>query len=136
MKYNNRDNFSHLNVRESVQSIRSFAFYLANISSISLPTSVVVIQKFAFGCCVNLERFNIPKNSQLKEIGFQSFTLCLKLERIHFPRNLELIRENAFCLCGNLKKVVFENKSKVSIAASSFNGTHCNLLLVDLAKSE
>lgn len=61
--------------------------------------------------------FIIPKH--IKGIDPYAFGKCFSLEEIEIPRNIEIIFDNAFAYCRNLKRVIFTDPN-VTIARKTF----------------
>lgn len=77
---------------KNISKIGSYAFRGLEITSISIPDSVVTIDDFAF-LENNLKEINLPKN--LKEIGYGAFEEN-KLKNVIIPDNVEKIEHYAF----------------------------------------
>jgi hypothetical protein len=76
-----------------VTTIRQWAFYDKNLTSISLPQNLTAIGKGAL-CRNYLTSISLPQN--LTTIGSHAFHTN-NLTSIDFPQNLTTIEENAFC---------------------------------------
>ena len=93
-----------------------------NLSSVSLPETVVTIKEQAFAICQNIKEFRMP--SKVKEIGPMTFFYCIKLNNIIFNEAIEKIHPNAFLECYALKKVHITKN--INTAESAF--TYCSNL--------
>lgn len=67
---------------------------------VSIPDSVTVIGKHAFGYCTQLNFVKLPKN--LTEIPAGCFSNCPELTNISFPEGLQAIGQDAFSGCVKL----------------------------------
>lgn len=85
---------STLNVLSGVTTIRSKACYSANITSVTLPSSLTTIEASAFAGCSVLETITFPDN--VTEIGASAFFGCVKLFSIYFGSGLTSIGDSAF----------------------------------------
>ena len=71
----------------------------SNITSVILPKSILWIGESAFGGCVNLERVEIPHDSDLTTIYSNAFANCEKITNIYLPNTLTTLGANAFASC-------------------------------------
>lgn len=78
-------------------AIPQYAFFHTFIKSITIPTSVVSIEEFAFNDCWELTSISIPHS--VKSIGKWAFCSCNKLDSVNIPSSVTAIGENAFCNC-------------------------------------
>lgn len=129
-----------IRICEGVEVIGTYAFNSTNITSISLPSTIQVIEKGAFGNCEKLRNINLPdsvlyigedsfercKNlsvvtlpSQLKEISASTF-FGSGIKEILLPDYLETIGNKAFSCCRHLKKIKIPSQTK-AIGKEAFN---------------
>lgn len=73
------------------------------LETITLPSSVVVIEAEAFMSCENLKSVKLSEGT--KEIQDSAFSHCISLESINLPKSLELIGADAFSWCESLKSI-------------------------------
>jgi len=69
------------------------AFCGSEIESITLPASVKHVCAYAFSCCSELKRIEMPK---VETIGDKAFEFCKKLQEISLPDSLLSIGKDAF----------------------------------------
>ncbi len=74
----------------------------ANITSINIPSSVMIIHDVAFHSVVTLETVSFAEGSQLREIQTRAFYNCTKLASINLPESLETIGKSAFSYCSGI----------------------------------
>ena len=79
-------------------------FYYSNITSISIPNTVVEIDAQAFIGCENLTNIKIPNS--VTTIGNGAFSNCTSIENLIIPDSVISIGNGAFCCCTNLKTVI------------------------------
>ncbi|MCH5180020.1 MAG: leucine-rich repeat domain-containing protein [Erysipelotrichales bacterium] len=113
-KYNNFDFEGTLEVPSTfnnlpVLRIGEACFMECNIKRIILPSTIEVIDQFAFNSCTNLEYVNIPDNTySLKRAAFY---YSEKLETISI-NNINFLREDNFLLCKNLNRLNVSEKNQ------------------------
>ena len=105
-----------------VTAIGVSAFSGYGITSITLPDSIISIEKYAFYSCINLTSVNIPNG--VTSIGEYAFYDCRKLTSIMIPDSVNLIENNTFGASG-LTNVTIGNRV-TSIGDRAFQ--HCSAL--------
>ena len=73
------------------------------LETVTLPSSVVVIEAEAFMSCENLKSVELSEGT--KAIHDSAFSNCISLESINLPKSLELIGAYAFSSCESLKSI-------------------------------
>ena len=86
-------------------------FYVRNGKTVTIPYFIEHICTSAFNCC-KLRKVEIERNSQFRIIDENAFSESL-IEIISIPSKVEIIKEESFYLCQNLKKVEFESESEI-----------------------
>ena len=78
------------------------------LENLTLPSTLVTIEKFAFYNCPNLKTVDFTRCKHLKEIGENAFTYCKKLEEVDFSLSTQLKRigDNTFAYCKKLQKII------------------------------
>lgn len=137
-----------LEVGEGITELGVYAFTeCANLTSVSLPSSLLKIGDGAFDDCQKLTKITIPGNvteignyafrdcvnltsvslsTGLQKIGAYAFYDCAKLASITIPANVKEINNYAFQGCGSLKQITFlgnfddTGKNGVKIADYAF----------------
>lgn len=88
----------------TVTSIGHFAFYgCTGLNSVSIPSSVTLIDTEAFGGCTSLTSVTIPES--VTEIGWGAFAGCTGLKSIDIPDRVASIGNMAFEGCTGLTSV-------------------------------
>lgn len=94
-----------------VTTIGYEAFYgCSNLTSITISASVTSIEYGAFYGCTNLQTVTFSGTSMLKSIPDYAFYLCRSLTSITIPASVTYIGKGAFGGC-NLQAVTFKNPS-------------------------
>jgi len=94
-----------------VTSIGDWAFQsCTNLTSVTIPNSVISIGYRAFYECRNLTSLNIPDS--VVNIGEYAFSFCNSLKSITVPKNVIYIEESAFAECASLTSVTIGNSVK------------------------
>lgn len=84
-----------------IEGIASSAFYKqTDITSVSLPDGIKLIDESAFGSCANLKSIHIPDS--VKEMGSSIFSHCSSLISVNIPKNIEKIPNYGFTGCTSL----------------------------------
>lgn len=84
-----------LEVKSGVTSLGSYAFYeCADLTSVSLPSTLTDINSSAFGWCGNLT--SLALSSGLEYIGGWAFHRCSGLTAVTIPASVTEIGECAF----------------------------------------
>lgn len=94
-------------IRETTRFIGICAFqYNKHITTAVIPSSVEVINDYAFYVCQNLKAIKFKKNSHLRIISRFAFGKTA-IRHISFPSTLEEIGENVFFQCKNISSAKF-----------------------------
>ena len=83
-------------------SVNVFA-YCKNITSVTIPDSIVEINRGAFGYCESLTSVTIPNS--VTSIGTETFYGCKSLTDITIPESVTRIGDSAFWGCKSLNAV-------------------------------
>lgn len=81
-------------VPDTVKRISSFGKYFLDIDSIHIPSSVEIIDDFAFALCTSLKEIKIPEGTTT--IDYQAFEGCISLENIYIPQSVTEINYRLF----------------------------------------
>ena len=76
---------------QQITKICAFSFVNTAITSVTLPQSVTLIERYAFDGCIELTEFIIPPNSQLQDFEPGIFSGCTSFKNItNFNSNFEM----------------------------------------------
>ena len=105
-------------------SIGEYAFEdCTMLESISIPSTIHMIEKSAFACCTSL--MNVEFLGNIRSLGDFAFYECTSLESIRLPSALVTIGISAFSGCTSLKSIEMP-KSLMTLGYSVFKD--CTLL--------
>ena len=114
-----RDQITQVVVEGECYNIAQCAFTdCQNLTSVTLPDTVLSINKFAFSGCKGLEEIQLPE--ALKEIDQQAFRDS-GISQIEIPKNVTNIGAHAFMDCTSLKRITFLGPPP-SFGFAVFNG--------------
>ena len=80
--------------------------YFEELENLTLPSTLVTIEKSAFENCPKLKTVDFTRCKHLKEIGENAFAYCKKLLNIVLPDSVKFIGQEAFANCRALRLVV------------------------------
>lgn len=117
-----KDAIKALEVDEGITSLGTHTFsYSPNLTTVSLPGSLITIGERAFADCPCLASINLPNG--LETIASCAFIRCRSLTEIHMPNTVTHMGENAFQECTSLEEVTLSNKLTKISAISFWNCT-------------
>ena len=89
----------------NITSIGNYSFYSCeNLTSITIPNTVISIGDNAFGYCSNLIEFTV--SNSVKNIGNSTFEGCSSLTSITLGNSVETIGESSFYSCTALSSII------------------------------
>ncbi len=107
-----------LSIKDGTVGIADDTFgYREDLKSVTIPSSVHFIGKYAFSECKGLKKITLPEG--LTSIGEYSFAGCSGLKKIIIPDGVKSIGESAFVSCLALKSVSVPD-SVISIGEQAF----------------
>ncbi len=107
-------------IPNSIISIEKDAFSdCSSLTSITIPNSVVFIDDDAFSGCTSLTQVTLPNN--VTHIGNSAFASCYSLTSVIIPNSVTSIGHSAFKNCFRLTSIAIPN-SVTSIDFSTFSG--------------
>jgi uncharacterized repeat protein (TIGR02543 family) len=109
-------------VNSKLEYIGDYAFQGANITSITIPSSVVTLSKGAFSNCNQLNVIIFEDGSLITVIDEFTFYETSLLDNINIPNGVVEIKDNAFEKSGIINIVI--PKTVVSIGNNVFNENH------------
>ncbi|CAJ1959925.1 unnamed protein product [Cylindrotheca closterium] len=89
------------------------------LETITLPSTVQVIQGYAFGFCSALMEVHFPGG--LKRIERRAFFTCSALQTVKIPSSLEMIESYTFHSCSALTEVDMSNALLTRIGSYAFH---------------
>ncbi|MDO4413611.1 MAG: leucine-rich repeat protein [Erysipelotrichaceae bacterium] len=98
-KYALSAKLTSIEIPGSVEVIEKYAFGSSGLTSVVLPESLIEIQDEAFSSCTNLKDATI-NSTVLKTVGYRVFANCKSLEYIDLPDSVEEIGREVFCNSG------------------------------------
>ena len=120
-------NLETANIPASVVVIGESAFYYCeNLEAVNFGTEpkLEIIEKSAFGDCVNLKIMPFAQLTCLKKIGYAAFQLNRGLSSIEIQANVEVIDDFAFADCDKVNVITFYDlTNEVVIGQSAFRST-------------
>lgn len=103
--------FDELRFFTGIQELRISAFdNCVNLKSVSLPSSLKVIDSYAFNSCASLQTITLPEH--LERIENYAFQYC-GLEEILIPASTTFVSASAFNYNSRLRKVVVSDDNPV-----------------------
>lgn len=114
----NDTELTSITIPGSVQLIDMFALYgCTGLTSVSIPNSVVTIGRNAFAQCTGLT--TVTLSNSITEISDNVFYKCSALASITIPESVSVIAEYAFYGCASLTSVIIP-KSVTEIRGTAF----------------
>lgn len=124
-------NLTSITLPGSLIRINNYAFSgCYNLSVIAIPDKVTIIGQYAFAYCYSLRCVNISKS--MTYIGSYAFNANYRFTSITIPDNVTSIRANAFSNCYNLKVYDFSKHTKVpTLSSNGITGQNltCRMLI-------
>ena len=111
-------------IPNTVTTIGYAAFYRSlNISSVTIPSSVVNLEQYAFRLMPNLTSVTFEEESQVKVFGYLAFYENPKLTVVTLPKSLATLG-NSFSKCLALETINVPDGSQLeTIAANAFSSS-------------
>lgn len=111
-------NITSVSIPKSVVSIGTSAFVGCPFTSIDIPNTVTAIGAYTFAGCPNLKSVILPNSLETIEGGL--FSDCGNLESVKIPNTVTSIKHRAFQNCRNLESIIIPS-SVNSIGISAFS---------------
>ncbi|KAK8865394.1 hypothetical protein M9Y10_010939 [Tritrichomonas musculus] len=93
-------------------------FLQRDAEQVKIPSYIKYLSQFCFYKCKKLESVIFDDNSQLKEIGEDSFYKT-SIKSIVIPPNVKKIKEKAFSHCNEIETIIFPENSKIETIGNS-----------------
>ncbi|MBQ9531691.1 MAG: leucine-rich repeat protein [Eubacterium sp.] len=127
--WGDNDCIKNVIIDEGVTSIGRAAFLnCRNITSVTIPSTLIKICEGAFSNCSGLTNVKLPDN--LNTIGGWAFSNCSALSSINIPDEVSEIPYRAFINCESLKSITLSN-NVTRIGDEAFSGC-TNLVNIDM----
>lgn len=110
-------NITSVSIPKSVVSIGTSAFVGCPFTSIDIPNTVTAIGAYTFAGCSNLKSVILPNSLETIEGGL--FSDCTNLESVKIPNTVTSIKHSAFQYCCNLESIIIPS-SVISIGKWAF----------------
>ena len=111
---------TYSDVTRKVRQIGECAFAgCTNLTSVTIPNSVVMIGNRAFELCRSLTSVTIP--GFVKTIEYSTFSRCSALTSITIPRSVTTIGQGAFGACTSLTSITIP-EGVTSLESAAFSG--------------
>ena len=92
----------------------------SDLTSVTIPNSVIEIGEDAFWYCSGLTSLTIPNN--VTRIGEGAFLNCSGLTSFTIPNTVTVVESDAFRMCANLKTLIIEDgSSTLKLGSTSYN---------------
>ena len=120
----------------TLTSIDSYAFKeCRDLTSVTIPNSVIHIRDHAFGGCSGLASVTIPNS--VTSIGGRAFSGCSSLTSVTIPNSVTSIGEGAFVGCGGLQNIYVdpENTNYSSIDGILYSKDATSIIKVPATKN-
>lgn len=95
------------------------------LKEISLPTTLLTIDKLAFNSCTALVEVEIPEG--VTSIGSKAFTGCSALTSVYIPSTITTIGDSAFASDSSLSSVVF-TEGELDATIGNYAFRYCSSL--------
>lgn len=87
-----------------------------NLTSVSLPSSIIYINFYAFFGCMSLKKIEMPEN--ITTIGGGAFENCQTLKEIYLGNQVKELIDDCFAGCSSLESIIIpETVSKIGYRA-------------------
>ena len=82
--------------KTQISIIKPSSFISSNIKSISFPSSLILIESYAFRYCKSLKTINFHQNTLKLNISINCFEECVQIASISFPPKINYLFEGSF----------------------------------------
>ena len=106
-------------VPEGTESVARDAFFMSNLSGITLPSTIKSLDFDAFGYSTNLEKIAMPEG--LETISDYVFDHCTGMKEVVIPSTVTTIGQHVFQSCKAIESVYSYIKSPFAIAENNFD---------------
>ena len=111
-----------------MEKIGRWCFSESGLTEISIPSSVISIEDYAFWCCEKLKRVTFAEDNKLERIGNRCF-YDSGIKEMTLPSTLKEVGDCTFDECTNLENIYVEEGCEASLADTGVHyGTRVILL--------
>ena len=103
---------------QSVRAIEEYAFYQADIQSVTFNHWITTVPNHAFECS-NIKKVDL---GHVKNIGVDAFAYCYYLNEVNFYEQGIVMDSLAFYMTKNLKKIYIPSDSSIGFYAFGYSG--------------
>lgn len=121
---NFRREISRITLPETIRIIEENAFaYCEGLEGVNIPGGIEKISQRVFSSCTSLKKITLPDS--VRVIENSAFSYCKKLEEINIPDGVEEIADGTFSGCLSLKEIHLPDSVRI-LGAYSFR--YCKAL--------
>lgn len=131
--YSRNTNMTEVILPSSVEILDPYAFEdCVNLGYVRLPDNITTISDYAFNGCRSLSDIHWP--AKLKQIGESAFRECTSLNTVSLPEGVESIGFGAFFLCDNVENMyVASTITEFGYDALTLNNSGKNIKITSIA---
>lgn len=112
---------AEINPLNYMEAVPSRYLYASDIQHFDIPVGIIVINKYAFAGCSQVDEITIPEG--IIKIGEGAFYDCTSLTSLYLPSTLKYVDVGAFHGCKNLQNITFAGTTKQWIAVKDLDGS-------------
>lgn len=112
---------AEINPLNYMEAVPSRYLYASDIQHFDIPVGIIVINKYAFAGCSQVDEITIPEG--VIQIGEGAFYDCTSLTSLYLPSTLKYIDAGAFHGCKNLQNITFGGTTKQWIAVKDLDSS-------------
>ena len=116
--FSNFTDLEEITLPRSLKSIGNSAFYLSNLTTITIPDGVTDIKDSAFDCCYFLTSIKIPDS--VTSLGQYAFFKCYNLTTVILGSGISKLMYKTFDECTSLT-TVYISKSMIDVGKFAFD---------------
>lgn len=106
--------------------------YCTSLEKIILPSSLQVINAFAFENCVNLKEIDFSLCNEIEKISTATFINNTSLESLVLPNCINVIETEAFANCDNFKEIIISSSIDIIEYYAFNNDIKLNIKFKDI----
>ena len=115
---------------ETNENYDKIVFCRRDIKEITIPSFIKIIGSYSFEGCKQLQRLDIPSNSELQTIEREAFSSS-SISSIFIPPHVTKICEDAFSYCEQLQRLDIPSNSELqTIEKGAFRGSSISSIFI------